>query len=120
MGLFGPSGSNLPLGFLARVICYGVQSLQKCLFQLGGVNSLAGVIWYEVHVENSGLDMKDGLIDSPNAPLEQAYLSYKWAANAGEGWESNWAAKFQHRQIPTCGPNFNSSTIAEHKSPFRI
>ena len=25
-------------------------------------------------VENSGLDVKDGLLDSPNAPLEQAYL----------------------------------------------
>ena len=24
-------------------------------------------------VENSGLDVRDGLIDSPDAPLEQAY-----------------------------------------------
>ena len=47
-------------------------------------------------VEISGLDVIDGLIDSPDAPLEQAYLSYKRVANAGEGWESNWAAKFQH------------------------
>ena len=51
--------------------------------------------------------MIDGLIDSLNAPLEQGYLSYKWVANAGEVWESNWAAKIQHRQIPTCGPKFN-------------
>ena len=47
--------------------------------------------------------MRDGLIDSPNAPLEQAYLSYKWAANAGEGWESNWAAKIQHGGFQHCG-----------------
>ena len=44
---------------------------------------------YHELVENSGLDMKDGLIDSPNAPLKQAYLSYKRVANAGEGWEFN-------------------------------
>ena len=50
--------------------------------------------------------MKDGLIDSPDAPLEQAYLSYKLVANVGEGWESNWAAKFSSN---IWGPNFNSN-----------
>ena len=56
--------------------------------------------------------MIDRLLDSPDAPLEQGYLSYKWVANAGEVWESNWVAKTQHRNsniaIPTWGPNFNS------------
>ena len=63
---------------------------------------------YLLSVENSGLDVKDGLIDSPDAPLEQAYLSYKRVANAGEGWESNWAAKFQHLNSKIWGPNFNT------------
>ena len=40
---------------------------------------------------------ENGLLDSPDAPLEQVYLLYKGVANAGEGWESNWAAKIQHR-----------------------
>ena len=48
-------------------------------------------------VENSGLDMKDGLVDSPNAPLEQAYLSYKRVANPTSP-NSNMRPKFQ--QIP--------------------
>ena len=60
-----------------------------------------------MRVEYSGLDVTDGLIYSPNAPLEQAYLPYKWAANAGEGW----AIKFQHAaQIAT---NANEATKAK-------
>ena len=43
---------------------------------------------------------KNYLIDSPDAPPEQAYSSYKWVANAGEGWESGLAPnpniQFQH------------------------
>ena len=32
-------------------------------------------------VEEPGQNIKNGLIDYPNVPLEQAYLSYKWVAN---------------------------------------
>ena len=46
---------------------------------------------------------KDCLLDDP---LEQAYLSYKCVADAGEGWESNLAPnlniRFQH-PISICG-----------------
>ena len=41
-------------------------------------------------------NVMEGLFDSPDAPLEQAYLHTNLVANAGEGRESNWAANIQH------------------------
>ena len=38
----------------------------------------------------------EGLLDSPDAPLEQAYSYTNLVANTREGRESNWAAKIQH------------------------
>ena len=49
--------------------------------------------WEHDICQKSGLQNENGLLDSPEAPLEQAYLHTNLVANAGEGWESNWAAK---------------------------
>ena len=51
------------------------------------------------HVKNQALkneNILEGLLYSPEAPLEQAYLHTNLVANAGEGRESNWAANIQH------------------------
>ena len=51
-------------------------------------------------VENPVLkneNILEGLLNSPDAPLEQAYLHTNLvASNAGEGRESDWAAQIQH------------------------
>ena len=49
--------------------------------------------WNYVHVKNQAFKNENEFLDSPNAPLEQAFLHTNLVANAGEGWESNWAAK---------------------------
>ena len=50
----------------------------------------------ESNVEKQASKNENGLLDSPEAPLEQAYLHTNLVANAGEGRESYWAAKIQH------------------------
>ena len=44
-------------------------------------------------VKNQAFKNENGLLDSPEAPLEQAHLHTNLIANTGEGRESNWAAK---------------------------
>ena len=50
-------------------------------------------------VLNSGLDVRDGLIDCPDAPLEQAYLTYKIGSPRTNIW----------------GPNFNNLSVSVRK-----
>ena len=59
-------------------------------------------------------DILEGLLDSPDASLEQGYLSYKRVANLREGWESNWVAKIQHRSSNIWGQRFNMVNV-EHE-----
>ena len=50
-------------------------------------------------VENQVLqneNILEGLLNSPDAPLEQAYLHTNLVADAEEGQESDWAAQIQH------------------------
>ena len=48
------------------------------------------------YVKNQAFKNENGLLDSPEAPLERAYLHINLVANTGEGRESNWAANIPH------------------------
>ena len=53
----------------------------------------------------------EGWLDSPNAALEEACLNRNLVANAGEGWESNWAAKIPTSDLQRSGPSFNKRLL---------
>ena len=64
--------------------------------------------------KNQAFKNENRLLDSPEAPLEQAHLHTNLVANTGEGRESNWAAKTPHltsnaqaqiSTLPYCRPS---------------
>ena len=84
---------------------------------LAFIAALLPLIWPNANsrdsesVKNSGLDVRDRLIDSPSTPLEQGYLSYKLGWLAREGWESQPPTPVP---APTLGAEFQQNLLRRH------